>query len=126
VIAALEQGERRLPAIQFCTGRATTLGELARIANRAGGERSHIIERPQRSYDVTRFVGDPRRARALLGWQASIDISDGVRRLADDFALAYGRDWSSSGASQAAVMRDLIDGRPAARAAATERSRGRP
>ena len=86
VIDALEQGERRLPTIHFCTERATTLGELARIANRAGGGRSRIVEMPQRSYDVTRFVGDPRRARALLGWQAGIDIVEGVRRLAHDFA----------------------------------------
>jgi nucleoside-diphosphate-sugar epimerase len=86
VIDALERGERRLPAIHFCTGRATTLGELAQIANRAGGGRSRIIEMPQRSYDVTRFVGDPGRARALLGWQASTEVVEGVRRLVHDFA----------------------------------------
>jgi UDP-glucose 4-epimerase len=85
-VDALEQGERRLPTIHFCTGRATTLGELARIANRAGGERSQILEMPRRTYDVTRFVGDPRRARAVLGWEAGIDIVDGVRRLAQDLA----------------------------------------
>jgi hypothetical protein len=41
---------------------------------------------PQRSYDVTRFVGDPGRARALLGWQASTEVVEGVRRLVHDFA----------------------------------------
>jgi UDP-glucose 4-epimerase len=86
IIDAMEHGEQRLPPIHFCTGRATTLGELARIANRAGGQRSRIVEKPQRSYDVTRFVGDPRRARAVLGWRASVDIVEGVRRLAHDFA----------------------------------------
>ena len=86
VIDALEQGEAKLPPIHLCTGRATTLGELARLAERAGGHRARIVEMPQRAYDVTRFVGDPRRARALLGWRARIDIVAGVRRLAEDFA----------------------------------------
>ena len=90
-IEALEHGERRLPTIHFCTGRGTTLGELARVANRAGGQRSRIVELPQRAYDVTRFVGDPRRARAVLGWQASTDLVEGVRRLAQDFARLQSR-----------------------------------
>jgi len=33
-------------------------GELAAIANMAGGDRSQIYEAPQRSFDVARFVGD--------------------------------------------------------------------
>jgi UDP-glucose 4-epimerase len=85
VIEALQGGEVGLPPIHFCAGRATTLGELARIANRAAGERSRIVEMPQRSYDVQRFVGDPRRARELLGWRAELDIIEGVRRLVQDF-----------------------------------------
>jgi UDP-glucose 4-epimerase len=90
IIDALEAGERDLPPIHFCTGRATTLGELARIANRAGGNRARIVEQPQRSYDVTRFVGDPTRARARLGWSVQVDIVEGVRRLAGDFRSRYG------------------------------------
>jgi UDP-glucose 4-epimerase len=85
MIDAMENGAAELPAVHFCTGRATTLGELARIANRAGGERSRIVEMPQRSYDVTRFVGDLRRAWELLGWQPKVDIADGVQRLVRDF-----------------------------------------
>ena len=91
VVDALEHGEGRLPPIHFCTGRATTLGELARLANRAGGHRSRIIEMPQRAYDVTKFVGDPRRARAVLGWRASIGMVEGVHRLAQDFARLRAR-----------------------------------
>ena len=33
-------------------------GELAAIANMAGGDRLRIYEAPQRSFDVARFVGD--------------------------------------------------------------------
>ena len=48
MIDAMESGEARLPTLHLCTGRATTLGELARIANRAGGQRSKIVETAQR------------------------------------------------------------------------------
>lgn len=73
------------PPIHFVTGRATSLGQLADIANHAGGGRSEILDAPARSNDVATFVGDPRRAEALLGWRASIAIEDGVRQLVDDF-----------------------------------------
>lgn len=86
LIDALEAGARELPPIHFSTGRATTLGELARIAQRAGGDRSRIVELPQRDHDVSRFVGDPTRARALLGWAAKVDLDTGVERLATDFS----------------------------------------
>ena len=88
VIAALQAGAAELPAIHFCTGRATTLGALARLANRLGGGRARIVETPARAYDVARFVGDPRRAAAVLGWRAKVDLAAGVRRLMDDFGAA--------------------------------------
>ena len=44
-----------------------------------------VVEAPPRSYDVAHFWGDPRRARELLGWQAQINIEDGVRELVGQF-----------------------------------------
>lgn len=86
VIEQLETGKASLPPIQLLTGRPTSLGELAVIANRAGGGRSHQIDAPPRCYDVARFWGDPARARSLLGWSATIDIADGVAQLVGQFA----------------------------------------
>ena len=40
---------------------------------------------------MTKFVGDPGRARAVLGWRAGMDIVEGVRRLAHDFARLQAR-----------------------------------
>jgi UDP-glucose 4-epimerase len=85
VVERLETGERELPTLHLASGRPTTLGELASLANRAGGGRSTIRQLPARSFDVTHFVGDPRRAREVLGWQAAIDIESGVARLVRDF-----------------------------------------
>ena len=82
---ALRAGERELPPIHLAAGHATTLGELAEIANRMGGCRSTIVEAPPRSYDVATFVGDPGRAAELLNWRAAIAVEDGVRMLVEQF-----------------------------------------
>lgn len=85
LVEALEDGFNNPPPIQFVTGRPTTLGQLAELANAAGGGRSRLDDGPERDYDVAHFVGDPSRARKLLGWQAEIPIEVGVRRLVGQF-----------------------------------------
>lgn len=86
LLEAMLAGELCPPPIHFATGRPTTLGRLADIANRAGGDRSLVLEAPPRTNDVATFVGDPSRAEQLLGWRADIAVEDGVRQLVDDFA----------------------------------------
>jgi nucleoside-diphosphate-sugar epimerase len=85
VLESMLAGERCPPPIHFTTGQATTLEQLADIANRAGGGRSIVLDAPPRTNDVATFVGDPGRAEHLLGWRATIAIEDGVRQLVDDF-----------------------------------------
>lgn len=80
-IAALDADARDLPALHLLTGVPTTLGELARIALDLAGSTLCPVLAPPRDYDVARFVGDPRRARDVLGWQAEISIHTGVSRL---------------------------------------------
>lgn len=92
VITKLEAGEIALPAIQLVTGRPTTLGVLAELANAAGGEGSRIVAAPSRDYDVSGFCGDPPLAHRLLGWRAEISIEDGVRRLVNDFKALLARE----------------------------------
>ena len=74
LIEALEDGLDRPPPIHFVTGRATTLGELAALANAVGDGSSQLHEGPERDYDVAHFVGNPSRARELLGWQAGVAV----------------------------------------------------
>jgi len=80
-IAALDAGVRDLPALHLLTGAPTTLGELARISLDLAGAAVTPLLAPPRAYDVARFVGDPRLARAVLGWQAEISIHAGLSRL---------------------------------------------
>lgn len=85
-IQALAHSED-LPPLHLLTGEPTTLGELAQLANTAGGGRSKITQAPPRNYDVSSFYGDPRRAEALLGFRARVRICDGVAGLVRAFAV---------------------------------------
>lgn len=69
------------PPIHFVTGRQTTLGELANLAVRLGHSSSTIRASAPRDFDVARFVGDPSRARAVLGWEPTTPLEDGVAQL---------------------------------------------
>jgi nucleoside-diphosphate-sugar epimerase len=84
-VRLLEAGRGDLPALHLASGRATRLGELARIANAGGGGRSRIEETRNHAFNVSRFVGDPTRARELLGWRAQVPVAAGVYQLVADF-----------------------------------------
>ncbi len=83
-IDAVGRGEE-LPPIHFVTGRGTTLGSLAKMAVDACDSTSFIEEASPRTFDVSRFVGDPSRALSLLGWRSQIEVEDGVRELVKKF-----------------------------------------
>jgi hypothetical protein len=80
-------GEAKLPPVHLASGRGTSLGDLARLAIDAADGRSRLIEAAPLGYNVSRFVGDPSRARRLLGWEAGITIAAGVRNLVSAFRL---------------------------------------
>lgn len=88
VLATIKQLELgvALPPLHLLTGQGTTLGELADMAIRASESRSERTEAPARGYDVARFVGDPTRAQALLGFRAQVSVAKGVARLVRAFA----------------------------------------
>jgi len=71
--------------VHLVTGRSTSLGELAQLAIRCAGPGSSIHEAPPRSYDVSRFCGDPSRAASLLDWHAAVGIDQGMEGLVEAF-----------------------------------------
>jgi nucleoside-diphosphate-sugar epimerase len=73
-----------LPPLHLVSGRATTLLELAELAVAAAG-RGQVELAPARPYDVAKFVGDPARAEAVLGWRATTPLEDGMSRLVQGF-----------------------------------------
>ncbi|HMU38067.1 MAG TPA: NAD(P)-dependent oxidoreductase [Pseudomonadota bacterium] len=88
VVACLRAGERALPPVHLLTGQPTTLEELATLAIRLGGGRSHILDAPPRAFDVSRFYGCPDRARKLLHFTANIQLKDGLEQLMHELAKA--------------------------------------
>jgi UDP-glucose 4-epimerase len=85
LMQALDAGEHALPTLHFVTGRATTLRQLASWAVELAGSESQVYEAPPRTYDVARFCGCPRRASAVLGWEARVPVRLGLARLIDDY-----------------------------------------
>lgn len=85
VVEQLENNEINLPPIHLLPGIGTTLGEAAEMAVKIAGSNSRIIDAPSRSYDVSRFIGDPTQAKELLGWQASIAPEQGIQLLVKAF-----------------------------------------
>ena len=69
------------PAIlNIASGVQTSLGELIAVAREALG----IEEEPQwgtmerRRWDTAQWVGDPTRAKALVGWEAKVRLREGL------------------------------------------------
>lgn len=85
LVALLEDGEHGIPAIHLLPGIGTTLLEAAQMAVRSADSDSVIVQAPSRHYDVSRFIGDPSRAKALLGWQAVIRPDQGIAQLVAAF-----------------------------------------
>ena len=85
LVALLNASERNLPPIHLLPGIGTTLFEAAKIAVDAADSDSSIVAAPSRNYDVARFIGNPERAKRLLGWEAGITPSEGIRALVKAF-----------------------------------------
>lgn len=85
LIQATMQRERFDP-IHFVSGQGTTLRDLAKLAASFAVAEVRLTEVPARSFDVSAFVGDPARAKALLGWRARTNLRDRVGQLVADIA----------------------------------------
>jgi UDP-glucose 4-epimerase len=87
LIQASAAGER-LPPVHFVSGIGTTLRELASMAVARARGPIRIDETPTDDFRVSGFVGDPARARALLGWTAQGDLGQELSRLIGTLASA--------------------------------------
>ena len=84
-VRELEAGRDDLPTLHLASGRATRLEDLAAMANAAGGGRSRIDQVDNQTFNVSCFVGDPKRAAEVLGWRAEVPLAAGVQQLVTDF-----------------------------------------
>jgi len=80
VIGILTKNPQNLPSIHFTTGRGITLREAASIITDRAKSFSSIKEVPPRSFDVSRFYGNPSRAKELLGWTPQFSFEEAIDR----------------------------------------------
>lgn len=78
----------RAEIVNVCTGRSTSVLALARILGDMAGVPARIAHGPARAGDIQRSLGDPGRARTLLGVAADTDIATGLARLMDSLVVA--------------------------------------
>ena len=64
-----------------CTGRGTTILDLAHLLGRILGRVPEFDHLPPREGDIRTSLGDPDRARALLGIAATMSLADGLARM---------------------------------------------
>jgi len=88
-LIAATAANRLLPPIHFVSGVGATLRELAEMAASHSDRDVRIVELPPREFDVSSFVGDPRRAFDLLGWRPTLGLEDGIGKLVLDMAALH-------------------------------------
>jgi len=74
----LLQDAPRAAVVNVCTGSGTSILELARTIGQISGKRPDIEFAPAREGDIRLSIGDPARARALLGISANTSLQDGL------------------------------------------------
>lgn len=87
-VLAIEATLPGFVALNVCSGWPITVGDVALDLSRARHGVAPVVTGQCRPGDVRHIVADPARARALLGFEASISPADGLA----DFAFAALRD----------------------------------
>ena len=80
LLAAMAQLRSGATVLNVCTGRATSIVELARIIAKLAGREARIRHGAARIGDIKASVGNPAAAQRFLGVRAATDIADGLRR----------------------------------------------
>ena len=85
-LAALEAPDQALgQALNVAAGRRVTLLELLDMLSRLTGRESTPEFEPKRAGDVRHSQADSSRAEELLGWQAVVEMEEGLRRTLEAF-----------------------------------------
>jgi nucleoside-diphosphate-sugar epimerase len=73
--------------VNIGTGTGTSVADLARAALAVIGRQAEVLERPHDKRpgdsEIYRLVADPRKARAILGWDYAFDLAAGLRKTID-------------------------------------------
>lgn len=70
----------------FVTGRGFSVAELAKTIVNALGSHSPIVQGLANSFEVRSFIGDPTKARKILGYEPRVRLEEGLKRLGERIA----------------------------------------
>lgn len=82
-IEALLDGRVNGEVVNLAAGKGQTLLDLVRFIEQATGCRASMRARPVRHGEITRYVADLSKARALLNYQPKTYLEEGIRRSLD-------------------------------------------
>lgn len=68
-------------ALNICTGVKTSIRELVNLLRELTGSNAEVDYRPAAQQFVTDRLGDPTRSRELLGFEASMPLREGLKKL---------------------------------------------
>ncbi len=85
LLAGMAHAQATLGAVVLnaCTGRATSVLDLAHLLARMLGSNAPIEHGPSRGGDIRASIGDPTQAARVLGVSAEIGLAEGLRALLD-------------------------------------------
>jgi len=89
-IEALAAGRVANETINLAYGQGNSLIKLAEYIGEALGVEPNMTVEPSLVGEVTHYIADIRKARALLGYEPSIPLREGIRR-----AVAWTREWET-------------------------------
>lgn len=81
-VLALENDNLVGETFNVCTGKSTTINELAQIVKEATGRNSQIMYGKPRKGDIGNNYGDPVKAEEILGFKARVTLKKGLERCA--------------------------------------------
>lgn len=82
LLAAMRQDAAQTTVFNICTGRSTSLLQLAAAVGRVFGREPAVTFGPARLGDIRESLGNPDLARRQLGFSADVMLDDGLGRMA--------------------------------------------
>lgn len=83
LVAAMGRGDLDCDVFNVCTGRPTSVEDLARLVFAAANRPAKLQYGPARSGDIRESVGNPARLNAILGVVPAVSVRDGMQRTLD-------------------------------------------
>lgn len=77
--------------MHLVSGQGTTLLELATMVTGLTNSLSQIQTAAPRTYDVSRFVGDPHKALSTLGWKQRTPLVLGIKKLIAEYERDFAK-----------------------------------